>query len=102
MRARRATNVTSGGTRTASTFSRMKLQVLRNAVIKMHEGERRLGRRSLGLPPLRYVQRVLDLDESADAPRWGSNSLIISICLDARSSAKFVSPVTLPPGLDRL
>src|SRR4029077_8023147 len=47
------------------------LQVVRNAVIKMHEGERRLGRRSLGLSPLRYVQRVLDIDESADARKMG-------------------------------
>src|SRR5262249_22348374 len=42
------------------------------------------------------------LTSAARRAKRGSNSRMRSICLEASSSAKLVSPVTLPPGCERL
>ena len=48
------------------------------------------------------MRRVVDIDEDGARVSPGRNSRIRSSCFDASASAKLVSPVTLPPGCDRL
>jgi hypothetical protein len=48
-------------------FVKGSVQVFGNTVIETHERKRRVGYGGLRLSPLRHVQRVFDIDESADA-----------------------------------